>query len=124
MESCIGYLEERGIKKNNIKTIRVPGAFELPFACQQLAESKNFNAIISLGAIIRGETKHFDFIAFAVSQGIMKIGLKEKTPIVFGILTTENADQAKDRIKGGKKGDKGIEAAYTALKMIKINSYK
>ena len=119
-ESCVSELVKRGIRIKDIKTMEVPGAFELPYACKKLADTKKFDAIIALGAIIKGETPHFDFIAFACAQGIMEIGLRSKLPVVFGVLTTNNLKQAKDRVKGGKKGDKGVESALTALQMINL----
>lgn len=118
LESCTDELIKRGVLIKNIKVVEVPGAFELPFMCNKLADGKKYDAIIALGAIIKGETPHFDFIASAVSHGIMDIGLQTKIPVIFGILTTNNLKQAKDRIKGGKRGDKGVEAALTALQMI------
>lgn len=121
LETCQKELVNRGVLSKNIKVVKVPGAFELPFVCQKLAKSKKYNAVIALGAIIQGETPHFDFIAFASSHGIMEVGLKYGIPVVFGVLTTDNLSQAKARVKGGKHGDKGIEAALTALKLINLN---
>lgn len=120
LKSCTDELIKRGVLKKNIRKVDVPGAFELPYACQRLAISKKFDAIIALGCIVKGETPHFDFIAFAVSQGIMDISLMHKVPVIFGVLTTENLRQAKDRTKGGKRGDKGVEAALTALKIMNL----
>ena len=117
LESSRNELVSRGVSDKNISITEAPGAFELPFVCQKLADSTKYDAIIALGAIIKGETPHFDFIASAVAQGIMDIGLKYKTPVIFGVLTTNNLKQAKDRIKGGIIGDKGVEAALAALKM-------
>ena len=121
LESCQDELVVRGISLKNIYVVKVPGAFELPYACQELAESKKYDALIALGAVIRGETPHFDFIANATTHGIMDTSLKYKMPVAFGVLTTNNLKQAKDRVQGGKKGDKGKEAALTALKMINLN---
>ena len=120
LESCQDELVSRGLLLKDIHVVKVPGAFELPYACQKLAESKKYGAIIALGAVIQGETPHFDFIANATTHGIMDISLKYKMPLVFGVLTTNNLKQAKDRIQGGKKGNKGKEAALTALKMINL----
>ena len=121
LETCQKELIGRGVLSRNIKVVKVPGAFELPYICQKLVNSKKCHAVIALGAIIRGETPHFDFIAFASSRGIMEVGLKYGIPVVFGVLTTDNFSQAKARIKGGKRGDKGVEAALTALKLINLN---
>lgn len=122
LESCRDELVERGVLLKNIQVIETRGAFELPYACQQLAKSKNADAIIALGAIIKGETPHFDFIAFGVAHGIMEVSLKFDLPVIFGVLTPNNMRQAKARIRGGSKGDKGIEAALTALQALTIHS--
>lgn len=119
--SCREELVERGVLLKNIRAFDVPGAFELPLACQKMADTKNFDAVIALGLVIQGETPHFDFIAFEASHGIMEVSLKYNLPVVFGVLTTHNTGQAKARIRGGKKGDKGKEAALTALKMLQLN---
>jgi 6,7-dimethyl-8-ribityllumazine synthase len=120
LKSCKEELIKRGVLRNNIDVAEVPGAFELTYACKKLVDSNKYDAVIALGAVIRGETPHFDFIAFAVSNGIMKINLENKIPVIFGLLTTENLKQARDRIKGGKTGDKAVEAAITALEMINL----
>lgn len=118
LESCVDELVANGILKKNIEVTYVPGAFELPLACTRLAERQSFDAIIALGTIIKGETPHFDFIAFAATQGIMNTSLSYKLPVVFGVLTTTSLKQAQARIQGGKRGDKGVEAARSALHMI------
>lgn len=118
--SCIKELKKSGVSDKNIKIIKVPGAFELPFSCQKMAKTKKFDAIIALGAIVKGETPHFDIIANACAYGIIEASLRTGTPIIFGVLTTNNLAQAKTRIKGGKRGDKGIEAAITALTMTNL----
>lgn len=119
--SCREELVERGVLLKNIQTAEVPGAFELPLACQKMADTKNFDAVIALGLVIQGETPHFDFIAFEASHGIMEVSLKYNLPVVFGVLTTHNIGQAKARIRGGKRCDKGKEAAMTAIKMLQLN---
>lgn len=113
--SCREELLKSGINKINISVTEVPGAFELPFACQKIIKSDAPDVVIAIGAIIKGETPHFDFIASSTADGIMNVGLKLDTPIIFGVLTTNNIKQAKNRIKGGKRGDKGVEAAQTAI---------
>ena len=118
LQSCTKELKRAGVSEKNIKLLTVPGAFEIPFACQKLAKSKKFDAVISLGAIIKGQTPHFDFIASSVADGIMEISLKYDLPVVFGVLTTNTLAQAKDRIAGGKRGDKGLEAAQTVVHML------
>ena len=120
LESCRDELVSRGILLKNIVEIGVPGAFELVYACKKFVSQNKFDAVIALGAVIRGETPHFDFIAFASAQGIMELNLENKTPVVFGILTTNDLKQAKARVKGGSHSDKGFEAAITALEMINL----
>ena len=103
-------------KSENIISVYVPGSFELPQAAQLLLESQELDAVICLGCIIKGETSHDLHIASAVAHGIMNLGIDYSTPVIFGVLTTENMQQAVDRA-GGKYGNKGDEAAITALKM-------
>ena len=106
------------VNPENIKTIYVPGSFELIYGAK-LAQEKNPDAIIVIGSIIQGETKHFDFICNAVTNGIKDLNIRNKVPIIFCVLTDYNLKQAQDR-SGGKYGNKGIEAAIAALKMSKI----
>ncbi len=121
LKSCVKTLIEQGMKEKQIKVIEVPGAFELPYACQKMALTKRFDALIALGAVVKGGTPHFDFVAEAVTKGAVEVGLKYNIPVVFGVLTTNDQEQARDRIHGGKHGDKGIEAALTALKMVTVS---
>lgn len=104
-------------KPKNITIKYVPGSFELPLAAQYLASQKDIDAVICLGCVIQGETRHFDFICDAVANGITSVGLKYNKPVIFGVLTTNNIQQALDRA-GGKHGNKGEEAAITAVKML------
>jgi 6,7-dimethyl-8-ribityllumazine synthase len=117
LKSCVRTLIERGLDEKRIQVIEVPGAFELPYACQKMAMTKSFDVLIALGAIVRGGTPHFDYVAEAATQGVVKVGLKHNVPVIFGVLTTDNQEQAQERIHGGKHGDKGVEAALTALRM-------
>ncbi len=121
LKSCMDELAKSGVNGKNIKVIEVPGAFEIPYACQKMALEKKYDAIIALGAIIRGDTPHFKYIAKACANGIMDVSLKMNIPVIFGVLTTENIKQAKDRIRGGKCGDKGVEATQSALNVITNN---
>jgi 6,7-dimethyl-8-ribityllumazine synthase len=116
-EGAYRTLVENGVKKEHIIKKYVPGSFELTIAAQKMAAQKTIDAVICLGCVIRGETSHFDFICQAVAQGITDVSLKYDKPVVFGVLTTENKQQAFDRA-GGKHGNKGDEAAITAVKMI------
>ncbi len=118
-EGAYQTLIENGAKEKNIFRIDVPGSFELSLGAQKLAQKAKIDAVICLGCIIQGETKHFDFIAHAVAQGITNVGLKYDKPVVFGVLTPDTMQQAEDRA-GGKHGNKGIEAAMTAIKMLNL----
>ena len=110
-------LLNQGAKPKNITIKYVPGSFELPLAAQYLAAEKDIDAVICLGCVIQGETRHFDFICDAVANGITNVGLKYSKPVIFGVLTTNSLQQALDRA-GGKHGNKGEEAAFTAVKML------
>ncbi|RUA31622.1 MAG: 6,7-dimethyl-8-ribityllumazine synthase [Bacteroidetes bacterium] len=110
-------LLENGIPKENIQKHYVPGSFELSLGAQWMAERKDIDAVICLGCVIQGETKHFDFICDAVAHGITNVSLKYNKPVIFGVLTPNTQQQALDRA-GGKHGNKGDEAAFTALKML------
>ncbi|NPA68986.1 MAG: 6,7-dimethyl-8-ribityllumazine synthase [Chlorobi bacterium] len=110
-------LIKHGAEKQDIFKEYVPGTFELTYAAKITAESKRFDAIIVLGCVIQGETRHFDFICQGVTQGITDINRTSDTPVIFGVLTTDNKQQALDRA-GGKLGNKGDEAAVTAIKMV------
>lgn len=116
LEGCISTLKKQGVKQENIRVKTVPGSFELPFGARVLAEQFSPHAVICLGCVIQGETRHFDYICQGVTYGITELNLDYEIPFIFGVLTTENLQQAKDRA-GGKHGNKGDEAAVTALKM-------
>jgi 6,7-dimethyl-8-ribityllumazine synthase len=116
-------LKEHGVKEKNITITYVPGTFELPLGAQYLAQQDKMNAVIALGCVIQGETRHFDFICDAAANGIMQVGLTHNKPVIFGVLTTDNQKQAQDRA-GGKHGNKGVEAAVTALQMIALTNGK
>ena len=115
-KGALKFLKDAGVKAENITLIHVPGSFELTLGAQWLAAQKKIDAVIALGCVIQGETRHFDFICSAVASGITEVGIKFNKPVIFGVLTTNTLQQAKDR-SGGKHGNKGIEAAATALKM-------
>jgi len=117
---AVNTLIENGIIKNNIITKYVPGSFELPLGAQLLIENTDVDAVICLGSVIQGETRHFEFICNAVALNLNRISLDFSIPVVFGVLTTDNLQQAKDR-SGGKLGNKGTEAAITAIKMIQLS---
>lgn len=124
LEGAVDCLKRHGAAEKNIDVIKVPGAFEIPLAADKAASSGNYNAIICLGIVIRGATPHFEFVANGVSSGIMQAMLKNSIPISFGILTTENIEQAIERA-GTKSGNKGWDAALTAIEMADlINNLK
>lgn len=117
LSGAIDTLLRAGVKEERIQVMRVPGTFELPLACQWLAEKESMDAVIGLGCVIQGETRHFDFICDATAHAMQEVALKHNKPCIFGVLTTDNQQQALDR-SGGKHGNKGDEAAYTALRML------
>lgn len=119
LEGALETLRKAGVKSKHIQILRVPGTFELPLACQWMAEQKKTDAVIGLGCVIQGETRHFDFICDATANAMQQVALKSNKPCIFGVLTTNNQKQALDRA-GGKHGNKGDEAAFTALKMITL----
>lgn len=112
-------LIESGVSENNIEKIEVPGSFELIFGAKILS-IKDIDAIICLGSVIQGETKHFDYVCQAVSNGIKDLNITLDIPVIFGVLTDNTMEQALNR-SGGKHGNKGIEAAVTAIKMAHLN---
>ena len=118
-EGCYETLIANGADKKDIIKQYVPGSFELTLGAQFFAAQKNIDAVICLGCVIQGETRHFDFICDAVAHGITEVGLKYNKPIIFGVLTPNNQKQAWER-SGGKHGNKGIEAAVTAIKMVAL----
>jgi 6,7-dimethyl-8-ribityllumazine synthase len=119
LEGAMLTLQKHGVKKENIFVRTVPGTFELPYGARIVAEQNNPNAVICLGCVIQGETPHFDFICQGVSYGITELNLDYDIPFIFGVLTTLTLQQAEDRC-GGKHGNKGDEAAITALKMTNL----
>ncbi len=121
LAGAVDSLIENGAEEQNIEVFRVPGTFELTSGAILLAESSRFDAIITLGCVIQGETRHFDFICDAVANGVSNVSIKTRIPVIFGVLTTDNLEQAKDR-SGGKHGNKGIEAGITAIKMAQMRS--
>ena len=118
LEGALQTLDACKVKKSNIRTVHVPGSFEIPFGCLALIKSRKYDALITLGCIIKGETTHDIYIATATSNGIMNLSLEHKLPIAFGVITTNNLAQAKVRSTG--KTNKGVEAAITAITMAKL----
>jgi 6,7-dimethyl-8-ribityllumazine synthase len=119
VEGAMDALKRHGGNEDQVSLIKVPGAFEIPLAAKKLAESGKFNAIICLGAVIRGSTPHFDYVAAEVSKGIAQVALASKVPVTFGVLTTDNLEQAIERA-GSKSGNKGWDAAIAAMEMVNL----
>ena len=116
---AIDGLVRHGVAAENITSAWVPGAFELPLIAQKMADSGKYDAVICLGAVIRGTTSHYDFVCSEVTKGIGKVNLDSGVPTIFGVITTENIEQAIERA-GTKAGNKGYEAAVTAIEMISL----
>ncbi len=116
---AVGALHRHGAEDANIDLVRVPGAFELGVTCKKLADSGDYDAIIALGCVIRGGTAHFDYVAGEAAKGVAAAGMASGIPVIFGVLTTENLEQAIDRA-GGKMGNKGAEAAVSAVEMVDL----
>jgi 6,7-dimethyl-8-ribityllumazine synthase len=116
LAGALDFLYGYGFKNLQIKIVHVPGSFEIPIMCQELAKTKKFSGLIALGAVIKGDTDHYYYISNEVSRGIMTVMLEESLPISFGVITVSNLKQAKDR--SGKKNNKGAEAADALLDMI------
>ena len=112
-------LVRHGVEEENISTAWVPGAFEIPVIAEKMAESGKYDAIICLGAVIRGSTSHYDYVCNEVSKGVAQVGMKSKLPVLFGILTTENIEQAIERA-GSKAGNKGYDCALSAVEMVNL----
>jgi len=121
LAGCLRRLKELGVDGERVETHRVPGAFELPLAAKMLARCRRFSAVICLGAVIRGDTPHFDYVAGECARGIQDVALEQAMPVIFGVLTTNTEEQARDRI-GGKHGHAGERAAEAALEMIALVS--
>jgi 6,7-dimethyl-8-ribityllumazine synthase len=117
LEGCLSTLREYGVRDDHLTIVRVPGAWELPLACAHLAETGRFDGVIALGAVIRGETAHFDFISAECARGIGEVSLATGIPVAFGVLTPENGEQAMERADPARK-NKGREVALAALEMV------
>ncbi len=118
-DAAINCLNRHGVSNSAITVIKVPGAFELPLAAQKAAQSEQYDAIIALGAVIRGSTPHFDFVCTECSRGLNQVSLEFEIPVAFGVLTVDTIEQAIERA-GTKAGNKGADAAMTALEMVSL----
>lgn len=119
LEGAIDVLKRHGYTDAAITVVKCPGAFEIPLTAKTLAETGNFDAVITLGVVIRGATPHFDYVAGAAGSGVLQAGMTTGVPVIFGVLTTDTIEQAIERA-GTKAGNKGEEAALTAIEMISV----
>ena len=119
-QGCLGEMEKLGFKSEQVTDISVPGAYEIPLAARQCIEM-GYDGVIALGAVIRGETSHYDYVCNAVERGCSELQLRTGHPVVFGVLTTENEAQAVDRI-GGQHGHKGVESAQVLVEMLNLKN--
>ena len=119
LEGCVDALKRHGVDDENIEVVWVPGAFEIPLVAKKLAKSSKCTAAITLGAVIKGSTPHFDYVSAEVSKGVAQVALQSDIPVSFGVLTTDNIEQAIERA-GTKAGNKGADAAKTAIEMVNL----
>ncbi|SHK34271.1 6,7-dimethyl-8-ribityllumazine synthase [Tepidibacter formicigenes] len=119
LSGAIDAIKRHGAEENDIEITWVPGAFEIPLVAKKMAKSKKYDAVICLGAVIRGATPHFDYVSSEVSKGIANVSLDTEVPVIFGVLTTDTIEQAIERA-GTKAGNKGYEAAVTAIEMANL----
>lgn len=119
LRGALDALRRTGARQEDITVVRVPGSFEIPLAAQRLAATKKFQAIVCLGALIRGETPHFDYLSREVTRGIGEVALQHRLPVTYGIITADTVDQAVSRA-GVKQGNKGSEAAFGAIEMARL----
>ena len=118
-EGCFDTLIKHGAKEENIHTVQVPGTFELPTGARMLSQNKDIDGFICIGCVIKGETSHNEYINLSVAQGLTNLGVMSGKPFIFGVLTPNDEQQAIDRA-GGKYGNKGVEAAVTAIRMVAL----
>ncbi|OHB84747.1 MAG: 6,7-dimethyl-8-ribityllumazine synthase [Planctomycetes bacterium RIFCSPHIGHO2_02_FULL_38_41] len=119
LDGSIDGLTRHGVREDDIDVFWVPGSYEIPSAALKIAQSNKYNAVICLGAVIRGETPHFDYVASESAKGVTQVGLTTGIPVIYGIITTDTLEQAIDRA-GAKTGNKGTEAALSAIEMVNL----
>jgi len=119
LDGAAATLAEHGVPDDHVSVVQVPGAFEIPITAKRLAASGRYEAIIALGAVVRGATPHFEYVAGECARGVSRVALAENVPVIFGVLTTDNDEQARERA-GGKEGNKGCEAALAGLEMVTL----
>ena len=121
LEGAEDMIVRSGGTEKNITIVWVPGSYEVPFVCQKLAVSKKYDAVIALASVIRGATPHFDYVSNEIAKGVAQVSLETNVPIIFGVITTDNLEQAIERA-GTKSGNKGADAARNAIEMANLNS--
>lgn len=119
LAGAVDELKRHGVADENIEIVRVPGAFEIPLTAQKFAQMGKYGAIITLGAVIKGSTSHYDYVCAEVSKGVAQVSLQTGIPVIFGVLTTDNIEQAIERA-GTKAGNKGADAAKSAIEMVNL----
>ncbi len=119
IEGALDALRRHGVEEGRVTLVRVPGAMEMPVTCARLAKSEKFDAVIALGAVIRGSTAHFDYVAGEAAKGVAAASLTSGVPVIFGVLTTDTIEQAVERA-GTKAGNKGFDAAVSAIEMVSL----
>ena len=119
VKGAVDALRRHGASDKQVEIVRVPGAYDMPLVARKLAQSRRYDAIVTVGAVIRGQTAHFDYVAGECASGLARVSAETGVPVAFGVLTTETAEQAMDRA-GGKAGNKGAEAAASAIEMINL----
>lgn len=119
LDGAVDGLVRHGVEQDNISAAWVPGAFEIPVVAQKMAASKKYDAVICVGAVIRGSTSHYDYVCAEVSKGVAQASFNTGVPVLFGILTTDNLEQAIDRA-GAKSGNKGYDCALSAIEMVNV----
>lgn len=119
LSGAVDELKRHGVSEDNIDIVKVPGAFEIPLAALKFAKTGKYNAVITLGAIIKGATAHFDYVSAELSKGIAQVSMQTEIPVIFGVLTTDNIEQAIERA-GTKAGNKGADAAKAAIEMANL----
>lgn len=119
VKGAVDALRRHGASDKQVEIVRVPGAYDMPLVARKLAQSRRYDAIVAVGAVIRGQTAHFDYVAGECASGLARVSAETGVPVAFGVLTTETAEQAMDRA-GGKAGNKGAEAAASAIELVSL----
>ena len=119
LSGCLDGLKRHGAEEKNIEVVWSPGSFEIPLLAKKMAKSGKYDAVVCLGAVIRGATPHFEYVSAEVSKGVASVGLESEVPVIFGVLTTDNIEQAIER-SGTKGGNKGFDAALAAIEMVNL----